>query len=179
MQGKVLLAVTEDGLSTQVAKGENGGRTLHHAAVVRTLQGIGGCADGKFESTADVPVAAGWNRSQLKAHCAGAGAEDDEDRGSRGRSSSRNNSSNPYIFFVTFSLPAILISWRRSIAPNSNGRGQHEEENYEHHGHVYAGRFDVGVRAGQHEAGQQQGSDAVQRHHEERQHEERQHGEQQ
>lgn len=67
VQGKVVLAITEDGLSTQVANGENGGRTLHHAAVVRTLQEIGVLRDGKFESTADVPVAAGWNRSQLKA----------------------------------------------------------------------------------------------------------------
>lgn len=67
VQGKVLLAVTEDGLSTQVANGENGGKTLHHAAVVRTLQEIGALRDGKFENTADVPVGAGWNRNRLKA----------------------------------------------------------------------------------------------------------------
>ncbi len=67
VQGKVLLAVTEDGLSTQVANGENGGKTLHHAAVVRTLQEIGALRDGKFENTADVAVGAGWSRNRLKA----------------------------------------------------------------------------------------------------------------
>jgi hypothetical protein len=67
VKAKVLLAITEDGLSTQVANGENGGKTLHHAAVVRSLQEIGELRDGKFESIVDVPVAAGWNRNQLKA----------------------------------------------------------------------------------------------------------------
>ncbi len=40
-KGVVLLAITEDGLSTEVGKGENGGKTLHHAAVVRQLAGSG------------------------------------------------------------------------------------------------------------------------------------------
>src|SRR4051812_44314727 len=37
----VMLAITEDNLSTNVFSGENGGRTLHHAAVVRELQEVG------------------------------------------------------------------------------------------------------------------------------------------
>jgi hypothetical protein len=40
-RAKVRLAVTEDGMSTQVANGENGGKTLHHAAVVRELRELG------------------------------------------------------------------------------------------------------------------------------------------
>lgn len=62
----VLLAITEDGLSTQVANGENGGKTLHHAAVVRQLRGIGEMANGSFEKTIDVPQQAGWNAAKLK-----------------------------------------------------------------------------------------------------------------
>lgn len=37
----VLLALVEDGLVSVVARGENSGRTLHHTAVVRSLQTIG------------------------------------------------------------------------------------------------------------------------------------------
>ena len=38
---QVLAAITEDGLSTVVKRGENGGRTLHHVAVARRLQVLG------------------------------------------------------------------------------------------------------------------------------------------
>ncbi len=51
---KVLLAVTEDGLSTSVGSGENGGRTLHHAAVVRQLRDLGSANKSIFETTVDV-----------------------------------------------------------------------------------------------------------------------------
>ena len=39
--GEVFAALTESGLSSQVARGENSGRHLSHAAVVRTLVSVG------------------------------------------------------------------------------------------------------------------------------------------
>jgi hypothetical protein len=63
-RGKVLLAVTEDGLSTQVEAGENGGRTLHHAAVVRQLRELGTSDKKTIETT--VAPARDWNAAQLK-----------------------------------------------------------------------------------------------------------------
>ncbi len=65
-RAKVLLAVTEDGLSTQVGKGENGGRTLHHAAVVRQLREVGTLDKGKFDASVDVAPKADWKIAQLK-----------------------------------------------------------------------------------------------------------------
>ncbi|HTV65281.1 MAG TPA: DUF1223 domain-containing protein [Bryocella sp.] len=65
-RGNVLLATTEDGLTTSVEAGENGGRTLHHAAVVRQLRDIGSVDKGAFETTIDVPPHADWNRGKLK-----------------------------------------------------------------------------------------------------------------
>ena len=63
-RGKVLMAITEDGLTTQVGAGENGGRTLHHAAVVRQLRELG-TAEQKTLQTTVVP-ARDWNAAQLK-----------------------------------------------------------------------------------------------------------------
>ena len=65
-KGNVLLAITEDGLSTEVGKGENGGKTLHHAAVVRSLRPIGTLNGGKFDQTIDVPRQGDWNPQKLK-----------------------------------------------------------------------------------------------------------------
>ncbi len=65
-KANVLLAITEDGLSTEVGKGENGGRTLHHAAVVRSLRAIGNVGGGKFEDTVEVARQADWNLQKLK-----------------------------------------------------------------------------------------------------------------
>jgi hypothetical protein len=65
-KGNVLLAVTEDGLSTAVQKGENGGQTLHHAAVVRQLREIGSLKNGGFEKTLDVARQDDWNAANLK-----------------------------------------------------------------------------------------------------------------
>jgi hypothetical protein len=47
----VMLAITEDNLTTQVGSGENGGRTLHHAAVVRELRQVGTLKNGALETT--------------------------------------------------------------------------------------------------------------------------------
>jgi len=63
---KILLAITEDGLSTAVGGGENGGRTLQHAAVVRQLRELGTAANGQFETTVNVAAHTDWNPAKLK-----------------------------------------------------------------------------------------------------------------
>jgi hypothetical protein len=66
LQSKVLLGITEDGLSTAVGGGENGGRTLHHAAVVRQLRELGSTGKTSFDTVVDVATRPEWNPSQLK-----------------------------------------------------------------------------------------------------------------
>ena len=64
----ILVAVTERGLRTDVTRGENHGRTLSHAPVVRSLAVVGQIAgDGATSGSAraDIPLAAGWNRDHL------------------------------------------------------------------------------------------------------------------
>jgi hypothetical protein len=63
----VLLALTEDNLTTKVGSGENGGRTLHHAAVVRELRQLGQLHDGSFAATVPVKVEKEWKREDLRA----------------------------------------------------------------------------------------------------------------
>jgi hypothetical protein len=65
-KAQVLLAITEDGLSTRVANGENGGKTLHHAAVVRQLREIGELANGKFDQTVAIARQNDWETAKLK-----------------------------------------------------------------------------------------------------------------
>lgn len=65
-RAQVLLAITEDGLSTEVGKGENGGKTLYHAAVVRTLRPIGRVDGGKYDGTVEVARQGDWNPQKLK-----------------------------------------------------------------------------------------------------------------
>ena len=65
-RSNVLLATTEDGLTTSVEAGENGGRTLHHAAVVRQLREIGHPNQGAFDQTVDIAPHADWNAAKLK-----------------------------------------------------------------------------------------------------------------
>jgi len=62
----VLMAVTEDNLSTRIGAGENNGRTLRHAAVVRTLQEIGKIHAGSFEATVPLNVKNDWKRNDLR-----------------------------------------------------------------------------------------------------------------
>lgn len=64
---KVLLAVTEDNLTTNVHGGENGGRTLTHSSVVRNFKSLGNTADGKFETTVDLPAKSDWKKQDLRA----------------------------------------------------------------------------------------------------------------
>lgn len=63
----VMLAITEDNLSTRVGSGENGGRTLHHAAVVRELREIGMLHSGAMETTVPLKLEKDWKRNDLRA----------------------------------------------------------------------------------------------------------------
>ena len=65
---KVLLAITEDDLTTNVHGGENGGRVLKHSAVVRNFKSLGNTADGKFETTVDFPAKSDWKKDKLACH---------------------------------------------------------------------------------------------------------------
>ena len=63
----IIVAVTESGLSTDVKHGENHGKVLKHAPVVRYIATIGQvAADGSIASArADLPLAADWQRDHL------------------------------------------------------------------------------------------------------------------
>jgi hypothetical protein len=60
----VLLAITEDGLTTEVRQGENHGRTLNHVAVVRRLQKIGSVSNKTFTKDLDIRFDKSWKREQ-------------------------------------------------------------------------------------------------------------------
>ncbi len=64
----VLLAVTEDNLTTDVRRGENGGRTLNHSAVVRRLLTLGTLplATRTWSKAASVPLASPWKPEHLR-----------------------------------------------------------------------------------------------------------------
>jgi hypothetical protein len=64
---QVVLAITEDNLTTQVGSGENGGRTLHHAAVVRELRQLGRLQEGGFEANVPLKLEKDWKRADLRA----------------------------------------------------------------------------------------------------------------
>jgi len=64
--GEVMLAVTEDNLATKVGAGENGGRELHHWAVVRELRSIGRLRDGSFEAAVPLKLKKDWKREDLR-----------------------------------------------------------------------------------------------------------------
>lgn len=63
---QVLLAITEDGLTTQVGKGENRDRTLQHARVVRQMRVLGMVSKGEFASSVELAPKPGWNTKELK-----------------------------------------------------------------------------------------------------------------
>ena len=65
---EVFLAVTEDGLVTQVRRGENGGRQLRHSAAARTITSIGvPRADGGSWSVAtNVHISPDWNLGRTR-----------------------------------------------------------------------------------------------------------------
>ena len=62
----VVVAVTEAGLRSNVTRGENHGKVLAHAAVVRHLAAIGEAAAGRPATLhAEIPIGADWQRDQL------------------------------------------------------------------------------------------------------------------
>lgn len=66
----VLLAVTESGLASDVARGENSGRKLTHVGVVRSLKPLGGLPEApgtSFKAETDVVVEKSWRRENLRA----------------------------------------------------------------------------------------------------------------
>ena len=65
---EVLLAITESGLASQIGRGENAGRLLQHAAVVRQLLPLGWVgADGTFAANPALALNASWKRPNLRA----------------------------------------------------------------------------------------------------------------
>jgi hypothetical protein len=65
--GEFWVAVTEAGLETRVERGENRGRTLGHAPVVRLFERLGAVPAGHLERMVTLPIVAGWRRPDLKA----------------------------------------------------------------------------------------------------------------
>ncbi len=66
---EVWLAITEDGLHSQVSAGENRSRTLNHVATLRTLRKIGTADAHKpvsFTGDADVKINSHWNPANLR-----------------------------------------------------------------------------------------------------------------
>jgi hypothetical protein len=78
---RVLLAVTEDNLTTKVAGGENGGKVLVHNAVVRELRDLGTVTNGRFEKTINLANKTDWKRDDLRAIVLVQDASDDVVRG--------------------------------------------------------------------------------------------------
>lgn len=63
----VVLAITEDGLSSNVAGGENAGAHLEHAGTVRELRSIGRLdAAGSFSTDQKVSLGHHWKRDNLR-----------------------------------------------------------------------------------------------------------------
>jgi hypothetical protein len=60
------LVLTENNVTTEVKRGENGGRTLHHDALVRQIVGLGRVV-GSEPLRWHVPLQAAWQRDRLNA----------------------------------------------------------------------------------------------------------------
>jgi hypothetical protein len=67
--GRVLVAITEDGLSTKVGGGENGGHTLMHSGVVRKFVSLGKLEKGTFSKDFTLPTDAQWQTQKLMLVC--------------------------------------------------------------------------------------------------------------
>ncbi|HEY6895252.1 MAG TPA: DUF1223 domain-containing protein [Rhodanobacteraceae bacterium] len=62
---EVVIGITEDGLSSKVTRGENHGRVLSHAAVVRQLVAIGDATDESAAAHREVTLEPEWSRPRL------------------------------------------------------------------------------------------------------------------
>ena len=64
----IVIAVTEDGLATPVRSGENGGRTLRHIAVVRSLTTAGTLTadDHQLTTSAHLSISTAWNAANIR-----------------------------------------------------------------------------------------------------------------
>ena len=68
-EAEILLGVTESGLVTPVLGGENSGRQLRHAAVVRSLTSLGRLdprSPGEYSGMAQLNLRQDWNRANVK-----------------------------------------------------------------------------------------------------------------
>jgi hypothetical protein len=65
---EVILAVTEDDLSSNVSRGENSGRKLTHTAVAREMRALGSVdpSTKSFNSETTVVIGNGWKRDALR-----------------------------------------------------------------------------------------------------------------
>jgi hypothetical protein len=63
----VNVALTEDGLTSAVKRGENVGRTLSHVAVVRSLQTLGSLDKESFVANGQLDLNRAWNASNMRA----------------------------------------------------------------------------------------------------------------
>jgi hypothetical protein len=62
----VVVAVTEDNLTTSVARGENGGRILRHTGVVRALTTIATLTGRTWSGRASVPWQSAWKAGDVR-----------------------------------------------------------------------------------------------------------------
>ena len=61
------MAITEDGLASQVLAGENKGRHMEHRAVVRKLSRAGKTKPGQpFSGTVETKMQSNWKRENLR-----------------------------------------------------------------------------------------------------------------
>jgi hypothetical protein len=67
-KARLLVALVEDGLTTEVPRGENGGRELKNDGVVRQLVDLGavGAGEGRVDRDLSFAVEPGWKPGQLR-----------------------------------------------------------------------------------------------------------------
>jgi hypothetical protein len=66
-QDQLVVAITEGGLHSSVARGENEGRVLPHTGVVRWMKTVGVVRGGMFQGEVPVAIARDWKRQNLTA----------------------------------------------------------------------------------------------------------------